>query len=151
MGGRIAEIGVGYGGLYRLLSCFVEIKKYWMYDLPEVLDLTKKYLSNFEEELQDKVVFQKEMQEIDEEIDLVISNWAFSEVNPDIQKLYMDRVIKKAKHGYLIFNMGTIGKWSEGYSAINMLYEIPRARISPLRYVDDKSAEYLKNCCIVLW
>lgn len=150
-GWRIAEIGVGYGALYRLLSCVIDIKKYWMYDLPEVLDLTKKYLSCFDKGKRNVVVYNKEMQPINEEYDVVISNWAFSEVTFNVQKVYMERVIKRAKHGYMIFNMGTIEKWSKGYSAINMLYEIPGARIEPLAFVDDATAPYLRNCCIVVW
>lgn len=42
---KIAEIGIGYGGLARLISSLYSPDIYYMYDLPDVLTLSKKYLS----------------------------------------------------------------------------------------------------------
>lgn len=42
----ISEIGVGYGGQSRILRNFLNIDKYNLIDLPEVLALAEKFLAN---------------------------------------------------------------------------------------------------------
>jgi len=37
---------------------------------------------------------------------LVISNYAFSELPLELQKIYIEKVIRKSKRGYLIMNSG---------------------------------------------
>ena len=66
--------------------------------------LSKKYLSKFDE-LNDRVqsLTLEELDEIDG-IDLLISNYAFSEVSLDIQEEYYEKVIKKSKRIYMVFN-----------------------------------------------
>jgi hypothetical protein len=39
--------------------------------------------------------------------DLVISNYAFSELSRDLQKAYLDKVILRAKRGYMLCNQIT--------------------------------------------
>lgn len=36
--------------------------------------------------------------------DLLISNYAFSELSRDIQNLYLDKIINHSKHGYITYN-----------------------------------------------
>jgi hypothetical protein len=38
------------------------------------------------------------------ECDLLISNYAFSECNKDIQDVYITKIINYSKHGYMIYN-----------------------------------------------
>lgn len=101
---NIVEIGGGYGGLCKVLSTLVEFDNYIIFDLEEVNGLIKKYTSKFSK-ISDKVqaFTLDELGEI-EGIDLLISNYAFSEVSLDIQNEYYDKVIKKSKNIYMIFN-----------------------------------------------
>ena len=46
-GMRIAEIGGGYGGLCKIISDQFELDSYTLFDLPDCLDLSKKFLDNF--------------------------------------------------------------------------------------------------------
>ena len=85
-----------------MLSKLQSISTYYIFDLPEVELLIRKvamtlripYLS----------LLPMETSIPDEEIDLVISNYAFSECERQTQLAYFDRVIKKSKRGYIIYN-----------------------------------------------
>lgn len=101
---NIVEIGGGYGGLCKTLSCVIDFENYVLFDLNEANLLSRKYVSNFPE-LKDKVqsFTLDELSEIDG-IDLLISNYAFSEVSLDIQEKYYNNIIKKSKNIYMVFN-----------------------------------------------
>ena len=98
----IAEIGGGYGGLCKTMSCFYDFDKYYIFDLPEVNNLSSKYLSMFN--LSERTVSDVLDNANLSKIDLLISNYAFSELSRDVQKKYIDNVIKKAKYFYIIDN-----------------------------------------------
>src|SRR3989344_1434559 len=53
---KIIEIGGGYGGLCKILSSVYDFEEYILVDLPPVIELCKKYLSNFKE-LNGKIKF----------------------------------------------------------------------------------------------
>ena len=101
---NIVEIGGGYGGLCKVLSSVIDVDNYVVFDLQEVNELTQKYISKFDN-LKDKVqsFTLDQLTEIDG-IDLLISNYAFSEISSDIQNQYYDNVIKKSKNIYMVFN-----------------------------------------------
>lgn len=103
----IAEIGGGYGGLCKTMSCFYDFSKYYIFDLPEVNNLSSKYLSmfNFADRTISGILDNANL----DKIDLTISNYAFSELSRDIQKKYLDNVIKKAKYFYIIDNHFSTG------------------------------------------
>jgi hypothetical protein len=42
----------------------------------------------------------------DDEYDLVISNYAFSELPSTLQRVYIKKILSKAKRGYLTMNSG---------------------------------------------
>tara|TARA_B100001094_G_scaffold107015_1_gene102976 strand:+ start:4650 stop:5417 length:768 start_codon:yes stop_codon:yes gene_type:complete len=102
--GNIVEIGGGYGGLCKVLSGAICFSNYLIFDLEEPNMLSKKYLSKFDD-LDGRVqsLTLEELGEIDG-IDLLISNYAFSEVSLDVQEEYYENVIKKSKHIYMVFN-----------------------------------------------
>jgi putative sugar O-methyltransferase len=98
----IAEIGIGYGGQYCAISSLSLPKQYYFYDLPQVMNLTGKYLEllglnkgrvNFSD-------FRKE----NRELDLVVSNYAFSELDRKLQEIYLKNVVLHSKRGYMIYN-----------------------------------------------
>lgn len=102
--GNIVEIGGGYGGLCKVLSSVIYFSNYLIFDLEEPNMLSKKYLSKFDD-LDGRVqsLTLEELGEIDG-IDLLISNYAFSEVSLDVQEEYYEKVIKKSKRIYMVFN-----------------------------------------------
>ena len=44
------------------------------------------------------------MNNLDEDFDIVISNYAYSELDKNLQDLYYDRIIKRSENGYLTYN-----------------------------------------------
>lgn len=102
-GFRIAEIGVGYGGQGRILDVLHKIQSYRFVDLPLVLALTQKYLSHFEIGMQMDCKTIEQLADADE-YDLLISNYAFSELSKPIQQIYIDKILRKSKRGFMLVN-----------------------------------------------
>jgi putative sugar O-methyltransferase len=129
-GMRVAEIGVGYGGQCRILNTLFNIKSYDLFDLPETLLLARRYLDIFS---LPNVYFVN----IDDgefgPYDLVISNYAISEVEKSVQDKYIDRVILKSARGFLVCNREFFKHSYPGFSydPIEFCGKIPGARQSP--------------------
>lgn len=106
---NIVEIGGGYGGLCRVLSSFVDFENYVLIDLPEVNQLSGKYLGKFSD-LEGRVS-QLSCFELEEIVgaDLVVSNYAFSECSEEIQMHYYNDVIANANRFYMAYNNFTHG------------------------------------------
>ena len=98
----VMELGVGYGGQARMLNLRHDVKKYNLIDLPEVTALASKYLKNFKS--YEKFKFLTKETILSDNIDLFISNYAFSELNRDLQEFYLENIILKSKNGYMIYN-----------------------------------------------
>lgn len=98
---RILEIGGGYGGQALILNQLFSLKRYFLIDLPEALHLQAKYLSHFG--VPYKTIQCDSLSSV-ANYDLVISNYAFSECEEAVQKLYLEKVISKAQKGYMICN-----------------------------------------------
>ncbi|MEA5086233.1 MAG: putative sugar O-methyltransferase [Methanocorpusculum sp.] len=140
---NVCEIGVGYGGQCRINMSYLGIKKYTLVDLPQVLKLCQKFLSNFE--TSNNTYFQT-MDELDvfESYDLVISNYAFSELKKDIQEIYLEKIILKSKSGYITYN--TLSHTIlDGYSTEDLANIIPGSKIIP---EEPLTAD---GNCIVVW
>ena len=103
---NIVEIGGGYGGLCKSLSVLIEYQNYLLVDLHEVNHLSKKYLSKFFD-LENKIIHfdcDKIKNNEVENIDLLISNYAFSECGREIQNVYYQNLIKNSKRFYMVYN-----------------------------------------------
>ena len=98
----IVEIGGGYGGLCKVLSSFVNFEQYLLLDLEECNLLSRKYLSHFD--LPTLSYRSEEIDEIDENFDLLISNYALSECNRETQMMYIERFVKKSNKFYIMHN-----------------------------------------------
>jgi hypothetical protein len=98
---NILEIGVGYGGQCKILHDFGLPMSYTMVDLPEVLALARKC-----NELQkvNNIVYKTPSELEVTECDLVISNYAFTEIERKYQEMYVEKVITNAKRGYITCN-----------------------------------------------
>ena len=84
--------------------------------------------------------------EVPSNYDLVISNYAFSELPKDLQTVYIDKVLKKSKRGYLTMNSGWGGHFSDGkLSAIELLNQLPN-----IKFLEEYPLTYKYNY-IVVW
>jgi hypothetical protein len=99
---KVVEIGVGYGGQCFVLSQYYNINEYSLIDLDETLLLTDKYLNKLD--VSHRVINIDNISDLDEEFDLVISNYAYSELSRELQDLYYEKIIKKSKNGYFTYN-----------------------------------------------
>jgi len=96
---NIVEIGVGYGGLCGILKNIFNVKSYTLIDLPEPIELTKKYLNDSSN------IYISDMDLLSEKsYDLVISNYAFTECIKEVQDLYIEKILQKSLNGYITYN-----------------------------------------------
>ena len=100
-GFKIAEIGGGYGGQCKIINDYFNIKNYHIIDLPEVNLLSKKYLQKLNI---NNVRFSTSKDLIPEDYDLVISNYAYTELDRELQDIYKLNIIDNSKNGYLTCN-----------------------------------------------
>ncbi len=100
----VAEIGVGYGGQAAILERMYGIRNYSAFDLPLVIQLSNVYLNS----VNSKLKFTSSGLSSDKNTtwDVVLSNYAFSELHRDLQLSYIEHVIAKSKSGYMIMNSG---------------------------------------------
>lgn len=94
----IVEIGAGYGGLCRIIMEAYNGREYIIFDLPEVVDLQARYLSNFSI----NPVYQHKPVEI--ESDLCLSWCAWSELSRELREEYAEKVISKCDHFFICSN-----------------------------------------------
>lgn len=133
-GGNVAEIGVGYGGQRLVLDQLHSFKSYDMFDLPPVLGLVSKYLEShlLQSSYQTKTL---NTHDGDKAYDLVISNYAFSELPAVVQRMYIEKVLKKAARGYLTMNSG---RADSVFSKGKMTLEEIQALIPNTRTLEEK-------------
>jgi putative sugar O-methyltransferase len=105
IGGQIAEIGCGYGGQLLILDNVFRFERYDLFDLPPVLSLTSMYLESHLLNASYNISTLNQHPG-NMEYDLVISNYAFSELPSQLQMTYIRKIISKAKKGYLTMNTG---------------------------------------------
>ena len=100
---KVVEIGGGYGGLCKVFSSFVNFDRYYLVDFVEANLLSKTYLDKFEIGKKIIHISTDEFKGV-EAADLAISNYAFSECSGAYQKLYYEKIIKKSKAFYMVYN-----------------------------------------------
>jgi hypothetical protein len=99
---KIAEIGAGFGGQAYVLSHLLPWSAYYIFDLAEPESLILKMAQTLK--IHDILLIHSQSPLPEEKIDLLISNYAFSECDRATQLDYFDRVLKKATCGYILFN-----------------------------------------------
>lgn len=142
-GKRIVEIGGSYGGQCKILSDLFAFASYTFIDMPESLDLTKKYLTQF-----DFIVKSEEIENI-QECDLVVSHFGFSELNANLQKYYIKRIFSKAKGGFLVCNFFPKTYGLQALSERDLLKTLTKAGISYEILPEEPLTG--KNHFIIMW
>ncbi len=126
----VAEIGIGYGGQARVIANFAKIKEYSFYDLKSVQTLAAEFLSNSNSKL-DPIYCNIEKVTL-ENFDLVISNYAISELPLTIQNTYIENIIVTAKYCYMIMNSGAsdfTNRSAGKLSQIEFLSKVPGLKV----------------------
>ena len=107
----IIEIGGGYGGLALTVSQMakilnIRVKKYVIYDLPNIHLLQKYYLTlnspDMMIEYHDASLFCSDLDKNDTNV--LISCYALSEIHPSFMKSYLNNLVPIIKGAFLIWN-----------------------------------------------
>ena len=123
----ICEIGPGYGGQAFQICYLNKVVLYELVDLPVATSLAKKYLNTCPV----KTDFESYLNgEKFRDFDLVISNYAFSELRRDVQDFYLETYILGSKRGYITFNQETPKEWGS-YTIQELNDRIPNLRVIP--------------------
>jgi putative sugar O-methyltransferase len=125
---KIAEIGIGFGGQASLISLLSNPSSYTLYDLPPVLELAQKFMNEIDAPGNFTFFDGRNPEPFDS--DLVISNYAFSELNRDVQDQYLQNVVLKSPRGYITWNNLSEQTFG-GYSLAELIRVIPNSQIRP--------------------
>ena len=99
---RICEIGVGYGGQCRVINAYCRPASYTLVDIQPALALAQRFLDNY---ILSSTVSYRTMNALSpDEYDLVISNYAFTELPRAIQDVYLHKVLLNSRRGYITYN-----------------------------------------------
>jgi len=98
----IAEIGVGNGGQAIQILTHFQVGSYHLIDLPDVEQLAQKNVSHHG--LSERISINSESKQLANKPDLVISNYAFSELSREIQIQYFEEFIRSCPRGYFLYN-----------------------------------------------
>ena len=138
--GNVVEIGCGYGGQAIILDKLLDIESYTFYDLWQVNLLIKRFIenSNFSTKYTISTV-KEDTYNMRNSWDFCISNYAFSELPKELQEIYIKRILKKTKKGFMLMNSGIKGEYGNlnNYSQKELLNIFENASIKaeiPLTY-----------------
>lgn len=128
----VTEIGIGYGGQCRVLINALPIERYNLIDLPEVLALTEKFLTALNQTGDLRYIDGTHLYH-DAPCDLFISDYAFSELAKPVQDMYIEKVLSKAKAGYVTWDGDFFASYGmyNGYTLEEFVSMIPDAKIFP--------------------
>ncbi len=99
---RIVEIGGGFGGQCKILRDLCPFKSYTIVDLPECTPLIAKYLS--QNHVENAFCLDSTAIDTENSYDLVISNYALSEIDKSEQMNYLKNIVNCSLRGYLTYN-----------------------------------------------
>lgn len=128
----IVEIGIGYGGQARVIYELSHVTRYEFYDLSDVQQLASIYLKKTCPEFSPSYLDIYRVE--NEKFDLVISNYAISELPVEVQEEYLAKVLEPAAHCYLIMNSGASNKTGRSSGKLTreaFLASLPGSKILP--------------------
>lgn len=142
---NIAEIGGGYGGQFLILDQIFSFKNYTLFDMLPVTALTQKYLESF---VLNNAYEISTLNQCSGEscYDLVISNFAFSELPAPLQRKYIDKVLSKSKRGYLTMNSGI---YSSPFNSGKLMIDELKELLPKFEIIEEKPFEVGRY--IIVW
>lgn len=121
---RYIEIGAGFGGQAAILDVLGEVGSVQLYDLPPVLALAEKFMQSAGVTAH-SVFRDGTTVEPAQPADLVVSNYAFSELTRSLQLTYLEKVISKVPMGYITWNSLS----PDGLHPSELIERIPSSKI----------------------
>lgn len=148
---NLCEIGVGYGGQCRIINAYYKPATYCLIDIQPALALAQRFLDNY---ALHSVLAYRTMNELDpRECDLVLSNYAFSELSKPVQDVYLRRVVLNSKRGYITYNEMPAETFGRGhfvsYKASEVQQMIPGSRL--LKEEPSMHPERERQNSILVW
>ena len=129
---NIIEIGPGYGGLCKIISCVDKFESYSFVDCPEAIGVCKRYMNEMEI---NNTMFYADDDDIpsNKEYDLVIADSSLSEMSAWGFDYYLENILMKSKNAYLAMNdyyrkEETIEKINKAFSEVIVLPDKPSMR-----------------------
>lgn len=120
----ILEFGGGYGCMRRLFFRAGYIGDYTIIDLPEIIELQKRYLGII------PTIWETDPEK-PQKADLVLAMWSLSETSPEFRKRFVETV--DAKHWWLGFQENFEGTSNAGIEEMfSSEYEV---RIEPIEHI----------------
>jgi hypothetical protein len=123
---RIAEIGVGFGGL-AAMNAIVSGAHTTLIDLPQVEQSAMRMLA----ENQLEAFARTSDSPSDQATRFVISNYAFTELNAELQELYFARYIRGSSHGMILSNASVFASIIGGLSNEQIVESLQQAGHRP--------------------
>lgn len=139
---RICEIGIGFGGQASVIQDLYNPKSIALFDLPPVLHLAKRFHSEASPE--GRFEYEDGRTPSAVTTDLLISNYAFSELQRSVQEAYLEQVVSKAPRGFMMWNLLSERQLG-GITPAEFLKTIPNAKIE-----DEKPLSFKGNV-LVTW
>lgn len=125
---KIAEIGGGYGGQCKIIRDVFTFDHYTLIDLAPALALSKRFLSEFSIS-NVSFISPSQLDSLDSQYDLIISNYAFTEISRELQEEYWSRLVCKTNHGYMLCNFATHTWQKEQFSKQNLIEKIENVNV----------------------
>jgi len=125
---RISEIGVGFGGQASLIQSMEGSAAYNLYDIPPVLDLSRFFIERLG--INGNFTYLNGREPVTKLSDLLLSNYAFSELTASLQEDYLHKVLLNSKRGYITWN-SLAYKHLGGYSLADLIRHIPNCELLP--------------------
>lgn len=100
---KIIEIGGGFGGQATVSTTLIPTLQWTIYDLPKVLELQRKFVLNVNPHL--NVNFSSGLDVVPASGDILISNYALSEISRDLQVDYINKVVLNCPKGFMTWNL----------------------------------------------
>lgn len=144
-GKKIVEIGAGYGGQCLILKKFFGQMDYSIIDLDESSSLCLKYLKK--NGIDVNIIDMQNLDSLNEEFDLVISNYAYSELDKELQDLYYKYLIQKTKNGYFTFNFISEYWHIDSYSEKEIFTKFSEKKFEIL----EENPKTFENNIILFW
>ena len=141
---NVIEIGCGFGVQTKMFNDFYGFKSYTNVDLKCMLDLQKNFLDYFNI---NNVIYNDpeniETLAVKDQYDLLISDFAYTELSPEFKLFYFNEIIKKCKMGIILGRMDITNE-SAGHNFINKkIYNLFKDTFRIVKY--EKNSIYGKG------